>query len=384
MQQKTIENACAGLQEFDYEKRRYNDTVTWLAEVLPGQMCTPFDYHFDGHELYADDGSAMGKVFDDAIQQAENLPGYERRRRRIEKAEYHDMLAMMRGDLPNSMVVQSDFPPELMESRVDVGGYNAIRKPTFLRVIIKTSENTLRMYSQTLDGSNRQALEQIRERLGYKTEAGELLGQRMHVELEQHQQYLLVDELTHVYDRSLQQQFGGQWRAGRQDRQHINTYDFVRQQHDLLTAYLVSTRNFDGGENDYNLAAAIGARYRKYQQDTLTRTKGYEYSEIVMRPAIAAHVIALEEMKFAGTVARQTGETYSGCGLTIKLSRSENGDDLRENLEELGYGNKTDKLPDDKYGSRYFKCPKGHKNTRWKKDKLIERCQVCNCSVRCD
>ncbi len=37
---------------------------------------------------------------------------------------------------------------------------------------------------------------------------------------------------------------------------------------------------------------------------------------------------------------------------------------------------------EDKYGSLQFKCKKGHSNTR-PRGKLIEKCQVCNMSVRC-
>jgi hypothetical protein len=45
---------------YDHETRRYYDTVTWLAEVLPGSMRTPFEYTFDGNELYANDGAGHG------------------------------------------------------------------------------------------------------------------------------------------------------------------------------------------------------------------------------------------------------------------------------------------------------------------------------------
>lgn len=381
MEQTVMMRSSGETIHFDYEKRRYNDTVTWLSEVLPGHMRTPFEYQYDGHELYADDGSSLGEIFDDAIKQAEHLPAYERRRRRIEKEEYRDMLGMMRGDLPNTMVVISDFPPELMNAAQDVGGYNVNRKQTMLRVLTKTPEGTLKMYSQSLDGSNRQALESIFHQLGKEAEPGELLGQRLHLEVDSHEQEFMVDWLMGVYDRSLEAQFGGHWYAGRQDRPAVNTYDFVRSQKDLLAAYLTTTDNFSGGAADYNLAAAFEARYRQHQQGILPRRT----ADAFVGQNVIAQVLALEEMNSAGAIARQTGITYSGCGATISAESDSGklGLGLGQELESAGYGNKADKLPDDKYGSRYFKCPKGHQNTRWEKDKLIEQCQVCKCDVGC-
>lgn len=362
--------------QFDIEHRRYYDTVTWLAEVLPGSMRTPFEYSFDGHELHAGDGGALEPIFDDAIREAASLPVYEQRRRLIEKDEYLDMVAMMRGELPNTMVVESDFPPELMHATEDVGGYNVGRKPTMLRVITKTPENTLRMYSQSLDGSNRQALQAIREHLGFQTASGELLGQRMHLDLGGHEQEFLIDQLTGVYDRSLSAQFGGVWRAGIQNGDHVNTYDFARKQDDLLKAYLTTTDCFTGGSADYDLAAAVRARYLR--QDTIDHVN-FVREAVYAEPAIVGHVLALEEMHGAGRTARSQGVVVSGCGKTILANEL----NAKEQLEDSGIGNKADKqLPDDKFGSRYFKCPNGHENVRKEKNKLLERCQATGCKAK--
>src|SRR5690606_34211814 len=122
-------------------------------------------------------------------------PSYELRRRYIEKQEYLEMLEMMRGDRLNTMVVISDFPPELMNATKDVGGYNVTRKQTMLRVLTKNPDGSLSMYSQSLDGSDRRALESIYYELGYAPEQGELLGQRMHVNVSPDQQKVLIDRL---------------------------------------------------------------------------------------------------------------------------------------------------------------------------------------------
>lgn len=364
--------------QVDYEARRYNDTATWLAEVLPGQMRTPFEYTFDGYDLYASDGGSMGEIFDDSIARAKNLPDFELRRRHIEKDEYNDMLAMMREDLPNTMVVVSDFPPELMNIQKDQGGYNAERKQTMLRVLVRTPNDKLQMYSQSLDHSNRTALEAIYNHLGGRAEPGELLGQRMNLELDEFEQQFLVDELVGVYDRSMAAQFGGEWYAGQASGKSINTYDFVCGQKDLLNAHLNG-----GGSDEYNLAAAMLARWQSATEAPGIIERPYEYDSS-FGMGITSQVMAMNEMADAGSTARASGMTFSGCGLTMgSPERSGSIMSLFGQLDEAGYGNRLEEyVGSDKYGSLQFKCKRGHKNKR-PRNKLLERCKVCKCSVRC-
>lgn len=382
METHTEERLSTGVEHlsYDHELRRFNDTVTWLAEVLPGHMRTPFEYSFDGRELYADDGSELKPIFEEAITKAKFLPDFEQRRRHIELDEYNDMIRIMKGELPNTMVVVSDFPPELMDSAEDMGGYNVSRKTTMLRVITRTPAGTLKMYSQSLDQSNRRALESIYESLAVVPEPGELLGQRIYIDQEEYDSEFLVDQLMGIYDRSMTSQFGGEWFAGRQETPPINTYEFVMNQKDLLSAYLNTTSGFLGGTSDYNLAAAMADRYKNLRARGALE-KSFAATTVHIPAGLISQTLALEEMRSAGNVARQTGITFSGCGATITGRVGDQSPNSQ--FEELGYGNQADKLPDDKYGSRYFKCRNGHKNTRWQKNVLIERCQVCKCSVRC-
>lgn len=352
-------------EAYDVNMRRYNDTVTWLAEVLPGSMRTPFEYSFDGQELYASDGSSLAEVFNDAVQEAQDLPPFELRRRLIEKQEYEDMLAMMKGDLPNTMVVVSDFPPELMTVSTDIGGYNTKRKQTMLRVLVRTNSSHLIMYSQSLDGSDRKALESIYQHCDVAVEPGELLGQRIYLHRDEAEQEFIVDELTGVYDRALIGQYGGEWYAGIANHHSGNTYDFVRQQTDLLNAYLATTTEFSGDRRDYALAAAMRSRY---SGETPVPTVIYN----LVSPVGTA--MAIIEMDEAANRAMGRGETQSGCGLTISMTAG-------EQLGEAGYGNKIEST--DKYGSLKFKCPKqgcGYINTR-QRNKLLTHCQSCKCEI---
>lgn len=355
-------------EEFDRYLRTYNDVTTWLAETLDGSMRTPFEYQFDGQELYADDGSALGHIFEDSIRDAAVLAArdpvlaFEQRRRGHELDEYHDMLAMARGELPNTMVVISDFPPELMDAREDVGGYNISRKQTMLRVL--TWQNgRLQMFSQSLDGSNRQALEAIYTQFDVTPRAGELLGQRIHADLAPDDQAYLTDRLTGVYDRSLAAQMGGAWYAGRQEVQH-DTYKFVISQHQLIDYFVqAEMRGNLHNEDKYNAAALLSKRFEAYKRPEIT----IHEADVL----IAGMGRNLEwELHAAGQEAREVGKVFSGCGSSVAAAQQ---------LAEAGYGNMDVK---DGAGSLEFTCKKGHPNRR-PYGQLISRCVHCGDDVSC-
>lgn len=357
--------------EFDQEVRRYDDVSTWLAEVLPGQMRSEFSYTFDGEDLRARDGSNMRIVFDDAIEEADSLAArnpelsFEKRRRLIEMDEYEDMVAMARGDAPNTMVVVSDFPAELMGAKEDVGGYNSSRKQTMLRVITKQADGTIRMVTQSLDQSNRSALEAMYGHLYFTPQYGELLGQRMKIDLDQDFQNDLPNILRNVYDKSLTAQKGGEWCAGRRPDDVRNTLSFVRSQTDLLQVHL---RSDQSDQACFNLAAAMEARF------TTAERGGRVY---ISEPATFAHISVAVELELAGRQAAAQNKTYSGCGASV--SGNAEGE-----FVQSGYGNKSLESvgPADKFGPLTFECPKGHKNTR-PRNQLIECCKTCGVSVKC-
>jgi hypothetical protein len=354
--------------DFDHEQRMYDDTTTWLAETLDGSMRTSFEYRFDGQELYGEDGGALKPIFKDAINDAEQIAAqnpamsFELRRRKIELEEYKDMVAMVKNEeLPNTMVVVSDFPPELMDASEDVGGYNVTRKQTMLRVITRNDDGTIRMHSQSLDGSDRQALEAIYNDLGFKPEPGELLGQRMSLDLDSENQEFLADRLTGVYDRTLEAQDGQERYAGRTPADRTNTYNFVRQQPDLLEPFIQA--------NDeslrYGLAAAMRARFEKRYSQPGTDNGQKDGATLLQADALL-------EMQYAGAAAGEAGIVFSGCGASL-------GSGTGQQLEALGYGNK---YGSDQFGPLQFNCPKGHSNVR-PHGKLIDCCKTCGTDVKC-
>lgn len=374
------------LDEFDQYLRTYNNATTWFAEVLDGSMRTPFEYTYRDGELYADDGSALKPIFDKAIREADSIAArnprlvFEKRRRLHERNEYQEMLKMAQGNAPNTMVVVSDFPEELMGGE-DVGGYNTTRQQTMLRVIY-WQDNQMYMLSQSLDGSNRKGLEKIYESFATQPQPGELLGQRILSDLSADEQNLLIDRLMGVYDRELSRQFGGSWYAGRKEVK-ADTYSFVCAQNDLLDKYVHAEQRGELTDTErYNFAAALSERYRKMTEPKEAQTT---YSACNVALGAIARPLSIElELVRAGLQARQDNKSFSGCGAS--LSRSSGSSEVQDQLSDLGYGNENAyDASEDKFGPLTFKCTQGHTNHR-KRGELLTECQTKGCkkgSVGC-
>jgi hypothetical protein len=360
-------------------------------------MRTNFEFFFNGRELFGEDGQNLTPIFDSAVDEARIMvkhnPSllFELRRRLIERAELNDMEAMARGSLytaeglpADTIVVVSDFPAELMDASEDEGGYNVSRQQTMLRVI-KLINGKINITTQSLDGSNRQALEDIYAKLGKKASPGELLEQRIYLAVGDDPRFNLVDELTDTYDDSLNRQKGGKWHAGilQTNQLQVDTYDFACAQHDLID-WFVAEKFIDpiGAERHrYKLAATAKTRYERYVNklsvDYVLHPE-YVTPEMLISPAaIAGGQNLLQELDRESRRASARGETFSGCGSTVKLEQD--GSLTEDQIGLAGYGNKTDS---DQYGSLKFKCPRGHTNTR-EKNKLLDKCKTCGTSVKC-
>ncbi len=366
--------------------REYYDTTTLMAEMLYGNMRTPFEFDYQDGELYGQDDEPWSPIFDDSIAHSEQLVkndpslAFELRRNRTEKEESQDVLSMARGEGPNTMIVESDFPEELVGASDDKIGYNVKRKQAMLRVIYRRTDGKIIMLSQTLESSDRDGLEAIREALGFEAETGELLGQRIKLDLDPEEQEFLIDQLVGIYDRKLEEKFGGRYYAGwRLDtkRADVNTYDFVRKQNDLIESFL--SNGSKTLSNIYGLAAALEQRFEATLFDRVNAAASIPQQ--LLPPILTPE----HEMRQAAETARSKGRVFSGCGYTI----GSDNDSTLDIFDKLGYGNdfKLDSYSnseEDEYGSLTFECPDGHKNRR-PKGKLLHKCQTkgCTASVKC-
>jgi hypothetical protein len=274
--------------------------------------------------------------------------------------------------------VLSDFPPELMHAQEDIGGYNVTRRQTMLRVLTWDG-TTLRMYSQSLDQSDRKALEAVYQHFGRTPESGELLGQRLALTVADEERDHLTDRVMGIYDRSMQAQYGGVWYAGRAEAPR-DTYQFVLRQNDLLDHFARHYMHRTPSEQEYyNLAALVEKRYAAPLQRGMTVLQ----AEVALNGFISQNLD--RELQQAGNEARAAGRVFSGCGVSVSQGTRNN---TESSLSALGYGNQAegndeDSGPDGK-GPLEFKCKNGHWNRR-PFGQLIKQCRVHTCknSVGC-
>lgn len=374
--------------QLNHYERIWTDTATWVAEALHGSMRTSFEYRFDGQELYGEDGGALGEIFDDAITAAEVIVSqkpnlaFELRRRLIEHEEYEDMLRMMRGELPNTMVVVSDFPPELRTADEDVGGYNVNRQQTMLRVITRQDDGSLRMTTQSLDRSNRCGLEAIYRACGREAGGEELLPERIYYELSSANQARLTDDLTSIYDAKLAEQLGGSWHAGiRQTGQQraVDTYEFARAQTDLINWFTAAKLSDSTGAEKlrYSLVATVDARYQSYLD------RASEIANHLSAPqAVPAYVDwqperpmnMYQEIKQATQQASAQGKTFSGCGSTV---RTPGESTIEGQLSEAGYGNRSSEKTTYKFDRKAFCRVCQAPPKKGESQKKCGPCQIC-------
>lgn len=340
--------------DINRELRISTDTATWLAETLHGSMRTEFEFTFEDGELRGEDGGLIDEIFDEAIAEAKEMTEwnpsmlFELRRRLIERDELDDMYGMVEGRLPNTMIVMSDFPPELRDADEDVGGYNVSRQQTMMR-IITFRDGKLRITSQSLDGSDREASEAIYAAMGESVEEGELLPQRIRRDMPDAWQDNLADRLTGVYDDSLTEQRGGEWHAGisqQPDRNIVNTYEFVMEQGDLID-WFTRRKLADSAEAEkhrYKLAATAKSRHERH----LRIQNGAEEDPGPVGHDSLVNVVSINrakgldyEMAYEGRQAAMRGDVFSGCGDTISAGDAEGSGDSQ--LDALGYGNRAGK-----------------------------------------
>lgn len=324
----------------------WDDVTTQFAELVDGSMRTEFEFGLDpdGKELRGRDGQGMREVSSTYLAKAEaeaaqngNLD-WNLRRTRIENEETAEVVAMARGEGPNTMIVLSDFPAELWEADEDYGGYNVTRKQTMARVYVRRpGQEGISMITRTLDGSDREASEAIYEELGLEAPAtGELLGQRRRLELTAEDQDHLDSRLTGIYDRKLAEKYGGEWYAGRRPADYRNTYDFVCDQKDIIATCIDLERSGELTEETlYNMAAAMQKRFEEQTADNV--------ESIVPKMKTINTYTLNQELISAGMVARASGKTFSACGGTLGSGsggsgRGGSGSSTVEEMEEAGFG----------------------------------------------
>lgn len=374
--------------QYNETLRFKNDIETFFGECLRGPMRTPLELFYNPLDPEADirseAGEPLGPIFDESIADIEQKAandgryGFDVRRRRIERGEYEDMITMMDDEDCNTIIVRSDFPEEVRQMGYSFGGYDIERQQAYIRVLIRQN-NRLCMYSQSLDGSDRDGLEAIGAYVGHSSQSGELLGQRIKLTLDEAEQDTLIDMLTDVYDTVLQQKTGIKHYAGLPIRatRLVDTLAFAKQQSDIVN-YAVQLRSEGilSADKQYDLVALLYERYDSVSRGELLPV--FEARNDIGHIMLQQQMIE-QQSHDAGQRAQAQGKTWNACGMTMSIPQQAG---IEDKLGEAGYGIGREKSSEDKYGPLEFQCQKGHWNKR-PRNKLIDNCKTCKIAVGC-
>lgn len=321
----------------DYENyvasTRANE-VTFAGEALDAHIYRELTYEYRDGELWSEHNQPLSKIFNDSVdyyrRKANVDPSLEFQYRRslTERRELYDMLAMFQGG-PNTIVAKSTYPSELEGAMEDIEGYQWKRQLGFSRVITRISESAVKMRTHSFDGNNARGIEAMYSLFGCQVDWNrDVLEQTVKVQIDDpEKQDQLLNEILGAYDNSLSQTKGGKWFAGRllNDKTEANT--FVESQTDLLDQHVRSIihagpNSEEANQLRYNFVSALRRRYSGNQ-------------------AVGGSVVA--EMLNAGSDARASGETVSGCGLTISTTTEsqllESGYQIGKKRREWKWGN---------------------------------------------
>jgi hypothetical protein len=316
------------------------DAITELAELTDGQMRTELPLTSDDKDLYGPDGRSLTetarKGLKAAQEQAEKNPNlwFEVDRRELELEEILDTVEAFKTGLVNTVVLTTEFPEQLLNATEDVGGYNIRRKQALRRAITRNPDTgKILLISQTLDGSNTEALTAVDTAFGFQTDPSKSrLGQRQHLNLTAQEQAQIMDKTVSAYDQSMSRQFGGEWYAGRRPADYRNTYDFVRKQHDLMDTYVqLRLSNQLTDTVMYDMAATINERFKQ------SKNLLHNVEQLRPVPQSGYDRDALQrEMRMYGQEARSKGVSFSACGSTWKAEGL--GSSTEDLLEAAGIG----------------------------------------------
>jgi hypothetical protein len=357
------------------------DAVTELAELTDGQMRTELELTFDGDDIYGPDGRSATETAQKGLkaarEQAKKNPNlwFEVGRRSLELEEIHEAVDMLKTGKANTMILTTNFPSVLRDAKEDVGGYNVTRQQALRRAITANPDTgKILLISQTLDGSNDKALDAVDAEFGFQAEPGEeRLGQRHFQLLSAEEQAAIMDRSVAAYDRAMSAQFGDEWYAGRRPVDYRNTYDFVRQQHDLIDTY--KSLKLSGKLTDdimYDMAATINARFKENQDSkTETAPRADILHTTVRQPAYDAEMLS-QEMRMEGNIARSQGKSFSACGSTFKAEGVD--ESIETLLKSAGFGSRAE-------SESSWHGGKIHKNSKCVSCKKVKNevgaCHIC-------
>lgn len=368
------------LQTLDYVqpetwRRIHDEGLTYMAEGINRPLYTEFNLkEVNGNLTYFDRGQwrpYMGMLTTGMETARREAAADPRKTFQADRAASDWLIGQKLHQIEpgGKLSWQSAYPEqeELLYGAAFIKslGYQPARKMGFLYQAVKNPDNSVTLFTQSVDNSDNDAFDAAR-RIAEQDESAD------------------IHDLRERYDAALACKHQDDFFAGRSRRDKIpeeNAWEIIKKHGDLTAYYFEkmealarddSTPRADLERSVKRLTYGVWAALKQ----RLDNQSLHINPETSQNPLAARLQLRLEVSRSYRILAER-GEEILGCGGGISAE-----DALLEANSEDVFDAIFEKDEEDRYGSLKFKCEKGHTNKR-PRNQLIDSCKTCGVSVRC-
>jgi len=321
-----------------YERRRYDELTSGLAEALSGAVDTAYCFEMkDGH-MVAEDGEVIldllqrGLRKDIKLAATDNFYSFLPHRSKAELNNFRQIEAGARGEADaNTWVEISTLTEELDNSPQNRDKLiKAAQKPYWGRTMIRVSHwDDEKLHIFTVSSDNLTAAESFdysgdkssvsifkeatRRQLGYDFKAQDSLGmlaEPIELSINDHSWKDLARQIAAEADRIISERFGGRWRQGRPEQEAVDLQKYVESQGQVLTGLLNKEKKLAAESQDYD---SYQAKFNKELFNCIALLEerlgtGRAEESIVDYDTAASS---------AGQLAAAEGRVYDMCGEVV-------------------------------------------------------------------
>jgi hypothetical protein len=333
-EQLRLEKALGRTALDGYERRRYDEITSGLAEALSGRVDTEYSFSLQNNKFVADDGEPIEDMLLRALQEdiktatSDGFYNFLPHRSRAELDNFRSMqLAAAGQETYNTQIEISVYNEELDTSETNRRKLmHAAQMPEWGRTMVRLSHwdgeklNIMTMSSDNLPPGNESGIsstnlfkEAAKRSLGYKFAAGDangMLAEPIRLRAEGDNWKQLAKGLVSEADNILSEKYGGHWLQGRPESEAVDLQKYVESQAQVLEGLFDVERKLAKELKDFDsYKAAFNKELRKAAALLEHRLTLGKTSEAIVDYQAAA--------TGAGAWADAEGKSYNMCGLVL-------------------------------------------------------------------
>ena len=338
-EQLRLEKALGRTAIDGYERRRYNEITSGLAEALSGRVETQYSFGLQDGKFIADDGEPIEDMLLRALQEDikdaahDDFYKFLPHRSRAELENFRTMQRVAIGNEAfNTQIEISVYNEELDTSEVNRHKLQrAAQMPEWGRTMVRLSHwdgqklNIVTLSSDNLPPADKSGTSSVslfkeaaKRSLGYEfaaDSANAILAEPIRLRADGGNWKSLAKSLVAEADNVLSERYGSQWLQGRPESEAVDLQKYVESQEQVLKGLLYAERQLAKEHNNFDsYQAAFNKELRKAAALLERRLALGKANEAIVDYQAAAIG--------AGAWADAEGKSYNMCGLVLGAEKS--------------------------------------------------------------